>query len=410
MLQAKLFDYKYISVMAKRNISKVKLKDTLDRYCVGLNKEERARYEKKLALTCGEDPYEIDDAAWSVDDSLLPAITYPDIVNYLVFSLSPYTSEDLKNFKALDAYNQFVSGWVRDRTTCILNDRSLVKAKVLHSQRLREKPLLPWFIADKEGCILAAHCTCMAGLGESCTHVAALLFSVGATIKLRDSRTVTQSKSYWLLTGSLKGVSYKQCKDINFTSAKKKKLDRNIDSCLETDIPNPCVNKKYIKNQIPDPIDIELASFFKSLSSTSTKPALLSLCEPYCEQFAPKSVSLDFPTVLTELKEESAIQLPYDELSNKCRSINLTVTEDQATAVERETREQASSKLWFKFQSGRITASVMKSVCATDPASPSQSLIKRVCYPESCEFFSKATQWGCEHEKDAKDIFLEQLK
>lgn len=116
----------------------------------------------------------------------------------------------------------------------------------------------------RQGCILAAHCTRMAGLGESCTHVAALLFSVEPTIKLRDSRTVTQSKSFWLLPASLKGVSYKQCKDIDFTSAKtmKKKLDRNIDSCLESDIPSPCVNKKYIKNQIPDPTDIELASFF----------------------------------------------------------------------------------------------------------------------------------------------------
>ena len=29
------------------------------------------------------------------------------------------------------------------------------------------------------------------------------------------------------------------------------------------------------------------------------------------------------------------------------------------------------------------------------------SLIKSVCYPESHKFFSKATQWGCKHEKEA---------
>ncbi|KAL3885168.1 hypothetical protein ACJMK2_025263 [Sinanodonta woodiana] len=39
---------------------------------------------------------------------LLPSVTYPDIVNYLVFSPSPYSSEDLKSYKGLDAYNQFV--------------------------------------------------------------------------------------------------------------------------------------------------------------------------------------------------------------------------------------------------------------------------------------------------------------
>ena len=48
--------------------------------------------------------------------------------------------------------------------------------QVLHSQRMSEKPLQPWIIAEKDGRILAAHCTCMAGFGEACTHVAALFF------------------------------------------------------------------------------------------------------------------------------------------------------------------------------------------------------------------------------------------
>ena len=44
----------------------------------------------------------------SEDVKLLPKITYPDFVNYLVFSPSPYTSDDLKSYKGLEAYNQFV--------------------------------------------------------------------------------------------------------------------------------------------------------------------------------------------------------------------------------------------------------------------------------------------------------------
>jgi uncharacterized Zn finger protein len=38
---------------------------------------------------------------------------------------------------------------------------------------MSEKPLQLWIIAEKDGRTLAAHCTCMAGLGEACTHVAA---------------------------------------------------------------------------------------------------------------------------------------------------------------------------------------------------------------------------------------------
>ena len=43
---------------------------------------------------------------------------------------------------------------------------------------MREKPLLPWVIAEASGKILAGHCNCMAGLGESCRHVASLLWAV----------------------------------------------------------------------------------------------------------------------------------------------------------------------------------------------------------------------------------------
>ena len=57
---------------------------------------------------------------------------------------------------------------------------------------MSEKPLTPWVICEMEGRILAAHCDCMAGLGESCSHVASLLlWAAEAGAKRRDSLTVT---------------------------------------------------------------------------------------------------------------------------------------------------------------------------------------------------------------------------
>jgi len=70
--------------------------------------------------------------------------------------------------------------------------------QVLHSQRLNDKPLRPWIVAEKDGPIIAEHCTCMAGLGETCTHVASLLFYVEAVIKLCESRTVPEVAAYWM--------------------------------------------------------------------------------------------------------------------------------------------------------------------------------------------------------------------
>ena len=37
----------------------------------------------------------------------------------------------------------------------------------------------------------------------------------------------------------------------------------------------------------------------------------------------------------------------------------------------------------------------------TDPDQPSLSLLKSICYPELQRFSTKATTWGCQHEKDA---------
>ena len=68
--------------------------------------------------------------------------------------------------------------------------------QVMHSQKMSEPPLIPWIIADKNGTILAVHCKCMAGLGETCSHVAATLFWIKTTVRIRDSRTVTQEKAY----------------------------------------------------------------------------------------------------------------------------------------------------------------------------------------------------------------------
>ena len=48
---------------------------------------------------------------------------------------------------------------------------------------MNDKPLIPWFIAKCDGKILAAHCDCMAGLGETCSHMASLLWAVATKVK-----------------------------------------------------------------------------------------------------------------------------------------------------------------------------------------------------------------------------------
>ena len=82
-------------------------------YLSSLAPQEIQRYNEKISLIGGDDLYKIPKGNFSNSHDVLPEVTYPDIYNYLVTNPSPYSKEDLKAYKSLEAYNQFVCGWVR---------------------------------------------------------------------------------------------------------------------------------------------------------------------------------------------------------------------------------------------------------------------------------------------------------
>ena len=67
----------------------------------------------------------------------------------------------------------------------------------------------------------------------------------------------------------------------------------------------------------------------------------------------------------------------------------------------RETQNQAKESAFFRHRAGRIGASVSGAVCRTNPAQPSQTLIKSICYPNLFKVNTKAVIYGCKHEADA---------
>ena len=77
--------------------------------------------------------------------------------------------------------------------------------------------------------------------------------------------------------------------------------------------------------------------------------------------------------------------------------------------LEELTRLQSKCHLWGIHRAGRITASNMKSVLCTSCDKPSLSLIKKLCYPEVYKFSNAAVSWGCQHESDAIQEFLDIL-
>ncbi|KAG0435008.1 hypothetical protein HPB47_018736 [Ixodes persulcatus] len=87
----------------------------------------RARYESKVKICDGVDPYTLRVGADTFPHAdLLPAMTHVYIINYLVLSTNYVSLQQMKAFKALDAHNYFTSGWVKSLTARRLPSKCVV--------------------------------------------------------------------------------------------------------------------------------------------------------------------------------------------------------------------------------------------------------------------------------------------
>ena len=201
----------------------------LSEYAKDLEKHVKMRYLRKISVV-GVDPQTIPSEQFSAE--VIPPIEATDLVSYLVLETSYYSKQQFKAYKSLEAYNQLVSGFVTSVKGLLVSGKVVVIAKVRHSQRMND-PLIPiWIITEEEGTILYAHCIeCKAGLAETCSHVASVLFYMEAWTRINGKVACTQVKCAWLLPTFVNEVNYDRVEDINFKSAVKLKeeLDESID-------------------------------------------------------------------------------------------------------------------------------------------------------------------------------------
>lgn len=79
---------------------------------------------------------------------------------------------------------------------------------------MNEKYLKPWLILLPDGSIDSAHCTCMAGLGEVCSHIAAVAFAL-SFLSPKEEMSCTDKLSAWTVPKINEKIEPKRIKDIN---------------------------------------------------------------------------------------------------------------------------------------------------------------------------------------------------
>ena len=227
----------------------------------------------------------------------LPPIEVSNFLSYLVLETSYYTNKQFKAFKSLEAYKQVVSGFVNSVQGAEILNKIVVVAKVKHSQRMNDPLIDIWIIAESDGTILSAHCLgCKAGLAESCSHVASVLFYIEAVTRIQGKLACTQTKCTWILPTYVREVPYSKVRDIDFSSAKKlkKTLDQRIDS-LHPNLGEQQKNSPEKDDQsspIAPPSEEEMQAVYAKLNACKIKAAFLSFIDPYADQFIDESHSL----------------------------------------------------------------------------------------------------------------------
>ena len=281
-----------------------------------------------------------------------------------------------------------------------------------------------WVICQADGTVESAHCTCMAGLGEVCSHVGAVLFYLESANRTRI--TCTQVGCVWKEPGFVEAIPYVPIAGLLFSMPKstincnRKRGAHLLDDTVplaDLDSQNfdiPVIKKqsassgssRSLANVSVAPSDEEQSMFLSDIAQC--RSVICSIVPVHAEEFNPTSAAIKLPPSLCELlyKPDNE-ELTYTELLDVCEEVALTITDEEADNIETHTRNQARNTAWFMQRAGRITASKMKSVCCTDVSNPAKSLISSVCYPQLHKFSTKATTWGCEHEAIARISFID---
>jgi len=110
--------------------------------------------------------------SWIDDMSQWPAVTYVDIINYLVLS-EGVDGEELRNYKSTKAYNYLHSNKIGRILSHNHQQFTFLKAEVEPSQTINKPNHIAWVMVQTAGC------SCVAGPGRSCSHAAAVLWKVG---------------------------------------------------------------------------------------------------------------------------------------------------------------------------------------------------------------------------------------
>ena len=219
-------------------------------------------------------------------------------------------------------------------------------------------------------------------LGETCSHVGALLFKIEASVRLGITSVACTSVACEWNNVCVKTVEAVQIKDVTlYSSEAKEKL------------------KEKKKPLSPHSTLEEESTLLELLAASGEKPVGLSSFAKYADVFKQ-------PTVTPVVTPPASILPPTLRTLYGCENQMPhipPISEEQVALVEEETLDQASGSndTWHLQRAGRITGSTAHSVLRTNITKPANSVIIKICKPASRQLCNIYLQWGRNNEQHA---------
>lgn len=220
---------------------------------------------------------------------------------YLLHTTSFVTLEEVKNYKSLQSFRYFTSGWVLEIEwkKYPVEEIVLLLGKVRHSYSSKA-PLRAWVLVRANGTVLVAHCTCMAGLAETCSQVGAILHWVETAVRVQSETSCTLKENTWLMPKPMQETPYLQLCDIDFSAPKR--------LCAAQTSNSQAV--QISSSKIAPPSQAEVHEFFSSIAEEKHQtPVILSVIEPYNKSFACSNDHL--PPLLQDLFKPAYLKFDF---------------------------------------------------------------------------------------------------
>ena len=377
-----------------------------------------ARKRKTLGVAEETDPVVNDEfplERFTCGVSVLPRISFSHIWRYLIEEVE--LRKKLSTEKPIaKGYNFYKSGHVRQIFSKKEGGKFFIKRQVLPSMK-KGKVYTVKAVLHPSGDIAKAVCGCPAGVDGRCNHLAATLFAI---------------EDQWDNVASVTGGISQPQNSIPYTS---QPCQWNLPSKRKLN-PEPIQSLKFAKHEYGkekkrssrDQIDVR-APHQRNISDSELK--LFYEEVKLVEKVTSKKIGLSsvLPHRLPNSNDQEPEPQPSDNALQKWRLVSpeklhpMSVHEisfkadkvkqrlfnsgQEQEEIEKATRDQHTSILWYNIRRPRITASQTKSCLLKDATSPTKAISEVLMYKPSIQ--TRLMKEGIEMEPKIIERFCKEM-